>query len=690
MKLARPVKILLIAAASLLALTVSLAIYLYRFYPKEKLLPIISGMAEEALKRKISIKGIDYSLKGILLVKPAIYSDVDGCGEVLASADMAIIRFSMAKILLRQEFEIRFIGLENLYLNICFSDGSSNIERLLRDIMRDTESSMRARVDRIQLSGARISLKDPPSYLKPLAGSYTVDANLELRERNEISITDCTIVLPEKRGALHPELDLAIKEDDFTLSGDVELDRCSILWVYLWGDNLTLPYHEVSGRVRELKITKRSVEGFLKGSSILSNGRHLSVNGYCRVGIPEERVFISNTQGSVQTSSFLVEEFLFNFSGEINAFRIRNINAQIADIAPIVSFLPAELFGAVSGNLSFGKGTYDGSLTLNLGYDTRLKIVKDLSGSLRINNGTIPRANLPLLLYGQPAELSISSGDGRFKRINLSIRAAELSLPSEGKGGGSQGLKSIDLPCELSGGIEIGTLKLDGANLTGISASYTFSGKRLSINPVSGHFMGGEIKGKGAVDFTRHGPHVEYSLGFNGVKMQNLGGLGERFKDRVFGVAGGKAEGDFVIEESAGFADSLRGKIEFSIDRGKLVNTGIQNGLGIWLEELKYKLKDLEFNRIYGNITMAGNAFQINSFIFSAQDIRLRMDGSINRELEGDLKIDLEFTRKFIEDVPNPAIFLQLNKYKRDRWYLLPFQAKGKDVTDSRNIKKLY
>lgn len=669
---------------------VSLAIYLYRFYPKEKLLPIITGKAEEALKRKISIKGIDYSLKGILLVKPAIYSNGDGCGEVLASADIAVIRFSIAKILLRREFEIRFIGLENLYLNICFSDGSSNIERLIRDIMSDAESSMRAKVDSIQLSRARISLKDPPSYLKPLAGSYTVDATLGLREKNEISITDCTVVLPEKRGTLHPELDLAIKEDDFTLSGYVELDKCSLLWVYLWGNNLTLPYQEVSGRVRELKITKRSVEGFLKGTSMLSNGRPLSVNGYCKVGIPEERVFISNAQGSVQTSSFLVEEFLFNFSGDIKTFRIRNINAQIADVAPIVSFLPAELFGTVSGNLSFGKGAYDGSLTLSLGYDSRSKIVKDLSGSLRIHNSTIPRSSLPLLLYGQPAEISISSGDGRFKRINLAIRAADLTIPAEGKGGGSQGVNYIDLPCELFGGIEIGTLRLDGANLNRISASYTFSGKRLSINPVSGQFMGGEIKGKGAVDFTRHRPRIEYSLGFSGVKMQNLGGLGERFKDRVFGVAVGRAEGDFVIEESAGFANSLRGKIEFSIDRGKLVNTGIQNGLGIWLEELKYKLKDLEFNRIYGNITMAGNAFQINSFIFSAQDIRLRMDGSINRELEGDLKIDLEFTRKFIEDVPNPAIFLQLNKYKRGRWYLLPFQAKGKDVTDSRNIKKLY
>lgn len=690
MKLARPAKYLLVAASSILLIAASLIICLDRFYPKEKLLPIITARAEEALRRKISITGIDYGFKGILLVKPVIFSDVKGCGEVLASADLAIIRFSMLKILLKQEFEIRFIGLENPYLNICFSDDTSNIERFLRDLMSDTESSMRARVDSIALSGARISLKDPPPYLRPLGGNYTIDATLEFRGKKKINITDCTIVLPEKRGVLHPDLELEIKEDDFVLNGEVVLDKCSLLWVYLWGKDLRLPYHEVSGRVNELRITKRSVEGFLKGSSVLSHGKPLSVNGYCRVGIPDERVFISSAQGAIQTSSFLVEEFLFTFNGDIKSFKIRNINAQIADVAPILSFLPAELYGTLQGNLSMAAGSYEGELKLNCGYDPRSKIVRDLIGSIRIKAGIIPRTNLSLLLFGQPVELSIASGDGGLKRISMSARAAEFSVPEGGKGQISPAGNSFDIPFELSGAVEVGTLRLDNAVLTQVSAGYTLTGKRLSLNPVSGQFMGGEIKGRGSVDLGKNRPRIEYALAFNGVKMQNLSRLSERFTDRLFGVAGGMAEGDFVIEENSGIADSLRGRIEFSIDRGKLVNTGIQDGLGIWLEELKYKLKDLEFNKIYGNVGISGRLFQINSFIFSARDIRLKMNGFIDRSLEGDLKIDLEFTRKFIEDVPNPAIFLQLNKYKRDNWYLLPFQAKGKDITDGRNIKKLY
>jgi hypothetical protein len=74
--------------------------------------------------------------------------------------------------------------------------------------------------------------------------------------------------------------------------------------------------------------------------------------------------------------------------------------------------------------------------------------------------------------------------------------------------------------------------------------------------------------------------------------------------------------------------------------------------------------------------------------VFNAPDVRLRVDGQLTRELEGDVRIDLEFTRTFIQDLPNP-VFLQLSKYKKDRWYVIPFRSRGKDITDSKNLKRL-
>jgi len=220
------------------------------------------------------------------------------------------------------------------------------------------------------------------------------------------------------------------------------------------------------------------------------------------------------------------------------------------------------------------------------------------------------------------------------------------------------------------------------------TAGYTLARKRLQVGPIQTEFMGGEIRGRGTIDFNSPVTPVDCTVAFERLRVQNISRMSERFKDRMFGLASGNAEIGFSLSENIDVRKSFRGKMEFTIDRGKLVDTGIQNGLGILLSDLKYKLKDLEFSKIYGNFTIAGSDYQINSFLFSAPDIRLRLDGHINNELEGDLKIDLEFTRQFIQDLPNPVL-LQLNKYKRDRWYVIPFQSKGKDVTDSKNIVRL-
>jgi hypothetical protein len=65
------------------------------------------------------------------------------------------------------------------------------------------------------------------------------------------------------------------------------------------------------------------------------------------------------------------------------------------------------------------------------------------------------------------------------------------------------------------------------------------------------------------------------------------------------------------------------------------------------------------------------------------------VSGNVQHDLQGDLKIDLQFNRNFIIDLPNPA-FIQLAKYKKGGWYSIPFEVRGKDITDSKNMRRLY
>ena len=97
-------------------------------------------------------------------------------------------------------------------------------------------------------------------------------------------------------------------------------------------------------------------------------------------------------------------------------------------------------------------------------------------------------------------------------------------------------------------------------------------------------------------------------------------------------------------------------------------------------------MKDLEFNKIYGNISFDRNNYIIRSFIFNSEDIRLKIQGPINDKLDTTrLDINLEFTDHFIQDLP--AVALGLRGNKRGQWYIIPFIAQG-NITEGKNIKR--
>ncbi|HSV96194.1 MAG TPA: AsmA-like C-terminal region-containing protein [Spirochaetota bacterium] len=689
-------KVLKITIVILLLLMLALAggvVLLYNFYPKDSVLTILSAQAGKELKRTIVIETLDYSLRGIVLHKLKLHNGAKDCPGVFASADDAIVRFSLLKLIFKREFDINFVNIVGLNLNICYRDGASNLENLIADLSTDDSTSFAARLDTIRLSRARISLRNPPSYLKPLEGEYLVDGIIDFTGEKSLTFSDAAITLPEKRGTLFPDLRIILLKNDFEISGTVSLERCALGWVYRWGTDLTLPYQDFSGKVTNLKISRRSVEGSPRGTSILPGNRPLMVNGFCRVNIDGERVFISNTQGSVLSSSFLIEDFLFDFHGNIRKFSIKNIDARIDDIRPVLPFLPEELNGTAKGSLALTESGYNGTLQINAGYGQGDAIVKNAHATVTISANRIQWTPAKALLFNQPFDITFSSTDGAFRKFQINASGAEFILPQNLKKTITQKPPDTqktmtELPFDVSGTVSVGTLTIDQFSFGRTSAVYSLSRKRLSFGPVQSEFMGGEVRVKGSVDLAHPNTMVDCSVNFDRLRVQNLSRLSERFKDRIFGLASGNAELNFSLSENIEFHKSLRGKMEFTIDRGKLVDTGIQNGLGILLSDLKYKLKDLEFSKIYGNFTISGNEYQINSFLFSAPDVRLKLDGYINTELEGDLKIDLEFTRQFIQDLPNPVL-LQLNKYKRDRWFVIPFQSKGKDVSDSKNIIRL-
>ena len=221
--------------------------------------------------------------------------------------------------------------------------------------------------------------------------------------------------------------------------------------------------------------------------------------------------------------------------------------------------------------------------------------------------------------------------------------------------------------------------------LSGIQLQYLLAGSSVTINGFQFMYADGKISGSGTMTTGRGAPQGSLKLNIAGLLMQNAIAFNEKIRNRFFGLVNGKAAIDFEISDK--ILDTARGNAEFTIDKGKLVDTGIQDGLGLLLSELKYKLRDLEFNKIYGNFDIRGTNYQIHSFIFNSNNVRLKMTGTFNKKLIANpLNITLEFTREFIQDLPG-MITIGLNKYLKGDWYIMPFIQTG-DMMNGNNLRR--
>ncbi len=682
----RPARILKFSFRFLLAALILLilgALLFITLYPAENILKLVTTNAEKALGRKVTIKDIGYSLGGISLDGLVIYES-DEKSPVLASVESADIRFSFLS-LLRSEFDADAISLKKPVCNISFnSAGESNLESLISSLSRNKGSGMSAKISRISLTDATLTLANPPPVLAPLAGTYQLDADVYLRKK--IEIRDCTVRLPENRGVLRPEVDIEILKGDFKITGAVNLENASLLWVYRWGDNVTLPYNIINGSVTNLIITKNYVKGNANATSTLLNSPLLlHADGFCHVDIAGRTVLIAKTQGAINKSAFFVENLHFTFAGNLITFSINKIAASITDTMPLLKFMPKKLYGYAEGSLGYGGGVYNGTLAIsNAGYDPATKIISGLSTTITVTNNTFQKTAIPFNCYGNPCTLSIASTDRSLKRLYVNLAADTISIDSlSDKFSKSEAL--VSLPMEILGTIGIARVQYGPYQMGNVQLHYNLSGSTLAIKGFQFFFSDGKISGNGSINLAQVHPQASLQLQINNLVVQKAIASNDKFRNRFFGIAGGKSTIDFEL--SSNIFKTARGNAEITIDKGKLVDTGIQNGLGLLLAELKYKLRDLEFNKIYGNVDIRGTNYLINSFIFNSNNVRLKITGAFDQKLvAAPLNIQLEFTRDFIQDLPG-ALTLTLGRYIRGDWYIIPFIMNG-DMTNSQNVRR--
>jgi hypothetical protein len=682
----KPVKIFkvsaLVVASFFLLLSIGILLFI-KFYPAENILKMITAQAESTLGRKVSVREIGYSFGGVSLSNVVLYES-DESSPVLISVEKADLRISLLS-LFRMELDFSTISLKNAQCNIVFGDDdTSNIERLVSGLSKNGDSGVSAKISKIRLDDTVITLASPPSYLAPLAGTYRLDGTILIKK--DILVRDCAIQLPENRGKIYPDLSIKTLKDNFEVAGRVKLENAAIPWVYRWGDNVTLPYNVVNGLVTNLVITKDFVKGDVSATSTLLNSPGIiRADGSCNVSIKDRNVLISRTKGGIEKSSFYIDGLLFTFDGKLIRFDIRNIAGYVPDITPLLKFLPPRLFGRVEGDLRYSGGLYNGTLILvNCGYDPDLKIISGLNAKIVVANNLFKSTGIPFNFYGNRCALSIASMDSSLSKLFINVGAEKITVNSDTIAFASSDAP-VNLPIEITGIINVNQLTYEKQRLSEIQLQYHITGSSLAIKGFQFIFADGTVSGNGSINMGRGASRASLTLNIANLQMQNAVSFNDKIRNRIFGLVNGKSTIEFELSKK--ILDTARGNAEFTIDKGKLVDTGIQNGLGLLLSELKYKLRDMEFNKIYGNIDIRGTNYLINSFIFNSNNVRLKITGTFDKQLIANpLHITLEFTRDFIQDLPG-VITLGLNKYLKGEWYIMPFIQTG-DMMDGNNVRR--
>lgn len=680
----------------ILLFTIGTAIFIY-FFPEEKALDFIKNKTEEALKTRVEIEYLNYGFKGVTLNNIIIYNtDEKEKNSELLKIEEASILFSIFS-LIKDEIHIWSINLKGLNINFFFNDkGEHNFSTLIKNISSNSENENQNNkgksviISRVNIDNTTLNLSNLPGNFKPLQGEYKLEGTIDFKENNIYNIHNSKIILPEGRGVLRPRVNLTFA-DAFSIKGDVDLEKCSLIWVYRFAENdPDLAFETVTAGVDNLEITSNYVKGRVRGFSTLrKTDKKVDVDGWCNVDINTLLVSIYDVKGKLDSTSFNLNSLVISgMRGSLVSFKATNANATIPDLRILLDFLPNGLYGGVKGNLSFDGKKYNGLLDFSrCGLIRDTEIFSDLSTEVIINNNEFKKENVPVKLFGENSTLSIATTGENFKSFYVFLQSNKINLNEIINRQTVQSTKKIksgqEIDIAINGKIVLNDIIYDKIDFKNTNLDFSFTGKNILINKITTSTLSGIISGNGQVNLSDSEPSIIASLDFKDLKLQDFPYENENLKNRFFGFADGNASLSIIPGKNAG--ENIRGKVVFNISKGKVVNTGVQNGLILFLAELRYKLKDLEFNKIYGNIDLDAGKYNINSFIFNSEDIRLSLNGALENDLNAkDMQMKLEFNNHFIKDIPRPAVAF-LNKYQSGKWYIMPFVING-DITNSKNI----
>lgn len=672
-------------------------ITLILLFPRDKALDIVQSEAERIIGQKVSIERINYGIGGIYLKNVSIVDIANN--QPIVRCDSIRLSISL-RALLSKTILISDISLNNPEITLSYTENKWNIESVLDKLLTKTTSvptapeKIQTKIKHIDISNCTINLQSTPNDLTPFTGKYIVSLTILEPTTLPLTIENVKISLPQNRGIISTK-SFMIKENmnEVNVVGEFNLEEVTLPWLFNWLRSPEVTYKSVSGTLRNGFFSEKVVTGNFEGQVVLANNQACSTKAAFSSIIENDHQDLKLTDMEITTGRSKINLAYLTLSPSIS-FSANSISSNNADLAVLVPDFPRSILFGVNGSVFYSAKSYSADLVFtNVEFSEDGYSIKCEKLPVSTKNGTFSIDNLPISLNGFPSYLSATTGRSvNDISINLVVPKYEIKSKQSQNSSENNSNKQISapdftgLPYSIKGSILVKNFMYDDLPLNDISLIFATTPSGITIPRFSAQFYESSLSGNTTISLRKNNPSIDSNFNISNFKIQRISQINKEFTGRFYGVA--QCRGHFIFNpfSSNPIEKSLQGKIDFSVTNGKIANTGLQNQLGIFLDALKYKLSDLEFNTIKGSIAVNNSNFLVQSIIFNAPDIRLSASGTISNNDMLETKLTLEFNNTFIQDLPNPAL-LTLNKYKIGKWFTIHILTKGEISKGKHDIK---
>jgi len=632
----KPLKIIIIIVAILLALFAAAYLILRSYLTDERIRALVSEMTEKSLNRKTAFGAVRLSLFRGIVVRDVDIKETDAATSFVRAKECSLMYQFLP--LLSGRLVIDRLSLVEPEIRLRKNpDGSWNFSDLGAPGKERKEEAaglpFSLNVKRISIADARLDYADPAGKLK--AADLLLRAELGIGAVSEKSLSSAGAFTLTVVKAVFPDGNREIKDirSDVKYKLDLDMEAKRITVHSADADVMKIPL-QVRGSVDYAAETAWSLDMNMKNAD-LANIRKDLVSAF----LPGMTALGGNATAALNVTRKPERKSPVTFHGDVQMSKVSFTYKGVKPVLDGSLKLTPEVITIEGMKLTAGQNSADVTGTVS-------------------NYSTYPDANI------QIRSRSLALDD-------LFVPAPPSPKTEEGAG---REPEPMNLQMRINAALDIDRTQYRGMAITNLRSRLELNKNILRVLTLSGNTLGGSFALRGAVDLARRGTGYTMTSDLKGVRIEELvNAFAPKARGKLLGILSGKAELAGAGTLPANVKRNLKGKGSFAIRDGSLRNAELSAGLLAFLG--LQELREIPIQTAEGRFTVSGGIVNLTTVI-AGRDLALDQTGTVGLDEKLDLGVVVKVSDRLAPKLVSQSAIARFLSSEKG-WTSLPLRVGG-------------